>query len=109
MSSDPIVSALFMIGTVSVIEESDRLHSSDVPSLGSRRVKFLSHGWVVSSLATLQHQVTIYVVKTSQMRHLYLLRHFSSHLGDTSSHASVIVPVWPVSTGSLTRNFPLHK
>ena len=37
MSSDPIVSALVRIGTVSVIEESDSLHSSDVPSLGSRR------------------------------------------------------------------------
>ena len=89
MSSDPIVSAIVRIGTVRVIEESDSLHQVMCPPLAPDGDEFLSHGWVVSSLATLQHQVTIYVVKTSQMRHLYLLRHFSSHLGDTSSHASV--------------------
>ena len=74
------------------------------------RNEFLCHGWPVScvtSLATLQHQVTIYIVRTSQMRHLYLLlRHFSYHLEDISSHASVIVTVWSVFTGTLTRNFP---
>ena len=86
---------------MSVIEKADSLHTSDVLTLHPDGDEFLSHGWVVSSLATLQHQVTIYAVKTPQMRHLYLLRHFSSHLEETSSHAPVILTVWPVFAGLL--------